>query len=225
MLLLTLSAALAAPPLPVVLVVDGAGDFGGCSTALRVAADGWPLDIRRFPWSHGYRKIIADQTDAPHALRMGRQLAAVSRDVAAGGASVSLVGHSAGAAVVLAAAESLPPGTLCRIALLAPSVSAKHDLTAARRATRHGIDVFASRRDVVALALVTGVVGTSDGRRGPAAGRVGFRAGAAAGDGPEVRVYFWSPQLRATGHDGGHYGAYAAEHLRAFVLPGLAAGD
>src|SRR6516162_1967117 len=44
------------PPTHVVFVVDGAGDYRSASTALRetAAADGRPLDVRTFVWSHGF---------------------------------------------------------------------------------------------------------------------------------------------------------------------------
>ena len=62
------------------------------------------------------------------------------------GRKVYLVGHSAGCAVVLAAAERLPTDSVDRLILLAPSVCVTYDLRPALRTVRCGIDVFYSDR-------------------------------------------------------------------------------
>jgi pimeloyl-ACP methyl ester carboxylesterase len=186
---------------------------------------GAPVCVATVEWSHGYGRMIADQTDVCHTLERGRRLAC---DVLAyrsqpGSLPVCLVAHSAGSAVVLAAAASLPPDTVERIVLLAPSVSAYHDLRPALRSARHGIDVFYSCRDTNILQTVVGFLGTSDGLDGPAAGRVGFRAAAST---PEdaalyarLRQHPWHPSVAWTGNDGGHYGSFEPGYLRAYVLP------
>src|SRR5262245_18923354 len=54
---------------PLVWILDGAGDLKGCSNALSVVNSlaGEPLELAVFPWSHGYRKLLSDQTDMAHA--------------------------------------------------------------------------------------------------------------------------------------------------------------
>ena len=81
-------------------------------------------------------------------------------------AEVYLVGHSAGCAVVLAAAESLPPGGVNRIILLAPSASLDYDLRPALRCARGGIDVFYSDRDVAYLGLGVSAFAETTARQG-----------------------------------------------------------
>src|SRR5688572_23474298 len=63
---------------PLVWVLDGAGDLKGCSTALGGVNSllGEPLELAVFPWSHGYRRLLADQTDMDHAREQGARLAA-----------------------------------------------------------------------------------------------------------------------------------------------------
>jgi pimeloyl-ACP methyl ester carboxylesterase len=216
------------PPLHVLNVADGAGDFRICSRVVRetAQADGWPLEVITFAWSHGYLRSFADHFDYPWARDRGRDLARIvlAQRQARPDLPVSLMGHSDGAAVVLAAAEELPPDTLERIVLLAPSVSADYDLRPALRAARHGLDVFYSRNDRLWLGAFTTFVGTADTREETrAAGRFGFEPPNVA---PEelplfakLRQYEWNPTLDQVGHDGGHYGAYAPGHLRRFVLP------
>src|SRR5262249_21592140 len=139
---------------------------------------------------------------------------------------VCLVGHSSGAAVVLTAAEALPPGSVDRIVLLAPSVSCGYDLRPALCCAREGIDVFYSGRDSVSLLL--GVLGSTDGCWLSVAGYAGFRPVLC---GPEdeqlyqgLRQHRWSSGLSRTGHLGGHFGCNRGDFLRDQVAP-LLLGD
>ena len=217
----------------VIFAVDGAGDFQATSDSLRqaVAAERLPLCVEPFEWSHGYGRVLADQMDWDHAWEEGQYLArrvCAVRQVCPA-AEVYLVGHSAGSAVVLAAAESLPPGSINRIVLLAPSVSDEYDLRPALRCACDGIDVFYSRRDTAYLGVGVAIVGTVDRRWCPAAGRVGFRPVVETPqDGQlyaKLRQHAWDPCVEWTGNRGGHYGGYQVCHLRAYVLPLLSPAD
>jgi pimeloyl-ACP methyl ester carboxylesterase len=211
----------------VVFSADGAGGFLATSEALRqgVEKDGLPLRVEPVVWQHGWGRFLADQTDFAYARSQGRQLAervaAYRRACPAG--EIYLVGHSAGCTVVLAAVESLPPGTVNRVVLLAPSLSAAYDLRPALRGVRCSVDVFCSRRDWFYLGLGTSLIGTADRRWSAASGRVGFRPAAGS---PEdqalyarLRQHPWHPCLAWTGNWGGHYGGYQPAYLRAYVLP------
>jgi pimeloyl-ACP methyl ester carboxylesterase len=218
-------------PHALVLVADGAGNFRAASANLRqVAADaGAPLCVEPFVWSHGYYRILADQIGQGHMRDEGKRLAELvlahrRQDPAT---PVYLVGHSAGSGVVLSAAESLPPDSVERIVLLAPAVSAYHDLKPALVAARRGVDVFYSKADWWYLGMGVTVVGTADRHWDPAAGRVGFkRMDCCPADAPlyeKLRQYPWQEGLSWTGHKGGHYGAYQPGFLKACVLPLLEA--
>src|SRR5262249_10271481 len=139
------------------------------------------------------------------------------------GCKVWFLSHSAGSQVVLAAAENLPPESVERIVLLAPSVSADYDLRQALACARRGIDVFWRERDWWALGVGTGVVGTADRRWTEPAGRVGFRPvvcdDADAALYTRLRQYPWDPCVEWTGNRGGHYAAYQPTFLRFYVLP------
>jgi pimeloyl-ACP methyl ester carboxylesterase len=215
------------PPTHVVFVADGAGDYRSASTSLRetAAADGWPLDIRTFVWSHGFLRNLADHTDYDWARDRGRELAGqvLAQKAARPDIPVSLMGHSAGSFVVLEAAAQLPPDTLERIVLLAPSVSSKFDIKPALTAARNGMDVFYSKNDRVWLGAFTAMAGTSDSSTETRpAGRFGFEPQVAPSEVPlysKLRQYEWNPTLDQVGNDGGHYGAYQPGHLKKFVLP------
>lgn len=220
------------PPVGVVFVADGAGDFQITSRELAdvVAETGAPLLVETVPWSHGYGRVLADHVDYAHAREEGARLAArIAAYRCAGGQSdVYLLGYSAGATVALAAAEHLPPNGAARVVLLAPSVAADYDLRPALRGARDGIDVFTSARDWAYLGVGTGLWGTSDRRWTAAAGRVGFAPrvetplDATLYD--RLRLHPWDPQVAWTGHRGGHAGSHRPDFLRAYVLPLLQPG-
>jgi pimeloyl-ACP methyl ester carboxylesterase len=210
-----------------VLVADGAGDFRATSHAVQKAItdEELPLAVETFVWSHGYWRILADQLDRSHTRQQGERLAA--RVLAFGQAEPStpivLLGHSAGCAVILRAAESLPPHSVERIVLFAPSVPADYDLRPALRAVRQEVDVFCSIQDGWYLRLAVWLSTVTSGRCHMAAGRVGFQP---VGSSPEdaalyakLRQFPWGPWLAWTGNEGGHFGYYQQGYLRAFVLP------
>jgi hypothetical protein len=213
---------------PLVWVVDGAGDLKGCSSALAYAnaVAGNPLELAVFPWSHGYRRLLKDQIDGAHARRQGARLAEVIGEQRQRQPErrMVLVAHSAGCAVALGAGDVLPPDSLDRIILLAPSVSTGYNLRPTLLAAREGVDVFCSKRDWVALGFVVRVVGTTDNFwSGAAAGRWGFRQAQQAAQDPliarRLRQHFWSPELAWTGHHGGHHGMHAPGFIHTFLMP------
>jgi pimeloyl-ACP methyl ester carboxylesterase len=216
-----------ANPRGVVFAADGAGNFQATSASLRRTAEeqGLPLCVERVAWSHGYGRILSDHLGRCHLAEEGQCLAARVQAYRqqAPGVSVYLLGHSDGCAVVLAAAEALPPGSVERIVLLAPAVSSTYDLRPALACARGGIDVFYSERDWAFLGVGVALLGTADGRGDDAAGRVGF---CVPGDCPadaalyaNLRQHPWDPGQAWTGNRGGHYGGYQPVFLRTAVLP------
>jgi hypothetical protein len=131
---------------------------------------------------------------------------------------IFLVGYGAGASIVLATAEALPPGTVDRIILLAPCVGCNYDLCPALRSSREGIDVFFSREDNI-LDFCESTVGVGKPReRVAAAGRVGFsRPGCP--EASRLRQYGWSTKWEGTGHHGGHCGYRHTKFLQLNVVP------
>jgi hypothetical protein len=179
-----------------------------------------PLEFRSFEWSHGRVRALADEWDVAYSRNQRRRLAweVVQYQAARPGAAVYLVGYSAGCAVALSAAEAVPPNALARVVLLSPSVSHGYDLRPALQAAAGGIDVFVSERDRFYLGVGTAVVGTSDGLRQAAAGRVGFDPPEEAFAG-RLRQHPWDPSLAWTGNTGGHTGTLRTAYLKAYVLP------
>lgn len=212
----------------VVFVADGAGNFQGCSLMLRDTTqnDRLPVRIQTFEWSHGYCRILADQLSHHHAKRAGKALAREVEDYHARHprCRIYLLGHSAGATVVLAALEECPLGIVDRAFLLSPSVSAAYDLVPALTNVRHAVHVYTSKHDWWYLGLATHIFGTQDRRYlTPASGRHGFRFVPATPEQESLRSKLkqhpWRQRDAATGNLGGHFGAYQPEYLRRNVLP------
>lgn len=208
-----------------VFVADGAGNFQVASQTLRAVAraDGYPLEVICFDWSHGYLRMLADQVDYPHARSEGRKLAeliagyrAVHPDT-----PVYLMGHSAGAMVILTALEELPPCTIDGAVLLSPSVSALYDVRPALQAIKDGLHVFYSHDDYLYLGVVTRLLGTSDRRWTSSSGRVGFLVAPVCygGEMAKLSQRAWRPEDAALGNNGGHFGNYQPDFLRHHVVP------
>ncbi len=213
---------------PLVWVLDGAGDLKGCSNSLVWAnmLTDTPVELAVFPWSHGYRKLYADQTDGEHAREQGRKLAEaiLERKAREPGRRVVVVGHSAGCGVALAAGDVLPIDAMDRVILLAPSVSTGYDVRPTLWSSREGIDVFCSKKDWVALGFVVRFVGTHDRNRfAPAAGRWGFQPkgskALADAEAARFRQHFWTEEMSWTGHTGGHHGVNSPEFVRTYLHP------
>jgi pimeloyl-ACP methyl ester carboxylesterase len=213
----------------IVYVADGSGNTGTLSynLAQAVGKTSVPLQVKRFDWSHGDMRVLADHLDKANHLAQGRRLAAEAIDYlhANPGSKVYLAGHSSGTAVILRAAESLPPDSIEKIILLGPSVCASYDLRPALQASRSGMDVFYSDQDVFVLGLAIKIFGTADGECRDSSGQHGFKPMVQTPqDGllyQRLRQHPWNKAVAWTGNDGSHYGSIRPQFLRAYVVPEL----
>ena len=164
-----------------VLVLPGIeGESGINHGIVRGLADGGvKTAIEIFDWTTGLFLL------SPYHLRSWRRNIAQAQRLACRiaeyrraypGRPVYLVGHSGGAALSLPTIERLPPDVkVTGAVLLQPAISPGYDLSAALAKTELGIWSFDSRFDLFFLGLMTCILGTVDGRYGPAAGLTGFR--------------------------------------------------
>lgn len=214
----------------VIFVVGGVGGFDvvGRSAQWALPQAGVPHEVRDFVWTHGWGRVLKDLQDIRYLLQKAEELASEIREVKAADPErpVYLVGKSGGAAVVLAAAERLPPETLERIILLSPAVSTTYDLRPALRATRKQIVSFHSKHDRLVLGWGTREFGTADRVYGPSAGLHGFTTP----DNPseEDRLLLqrlvqipWMPRMVWEGHLGTHLGTSLPVFLYKEVAPWL----
>jgi pimeloyl-ACP methyl ester carboxylesterase len=211
----------------IVFCLPGAGDFPQICYTLRDAVEEQRLGLRveTVDWSHGYGRVLADHVDSANhacqAQRLAETILAVRRDNP--GQRVFVLAHSAGCLVALEAAEQVPPGSIERMILLAPAVSADYDLRRALVGTSRSIEVFYSQRDWAALGVGTTLFGTSDRCWTAAAGRVGFRPVICCSQDEalyaRLRQHPWNRCLSCAGNRGGHYGTYNPLYFRAYVVP------
>lgn len=221
------------PGTALVLVANGAGGSLLVSQNLvQIASEcNLPWQVELVDWSLGTGSSLRDQVNTENQQAQGRKLVCrVQQERQAHPQRrIHLVGQSAGCAVVLAAAEQLPPDSVDRLVLLAPSVCAYHDLRPALRTAREGIDHFYSRRDRWTLGLAMRVLGTTDEDCTLAAGRVGFTPVLSMEADAELyrklRQIPWDHSVRWTGNTGLHMGSSQLEYLRLYVAPLLASGD
>jgi len=212
---------------PLLVIVDGAGDYKGCSTAIANAVEANELDvaIEVFPWSHGRGKVLQDQTDVKHSQAKGKELAeyllAKKKEVPE--RPLILICHSAGSAVCLTASILLPADFLQRHILLAPSVSPQYDIQAALRSSRNGLDVFCSKQDCLVLGLAIRVFRSADEQHDRrAAGRHGFELTTSKVNAAllaRLNQRFWSPEDEKLGHDGKHTGMFADAWIEKNLFP------
>jgi pimeloyl-ACP methyl ester carboxylesterase len=187
-----------------VFVMDGSGDLSVTYDSLAsVAADVAELTVTRVRWTQGgvLRDLYGRGAHLDHGRRLADSVLAWRQANPKG--RVCLVAHSTGAAVALAAAESLPAGSLDRIVLLAPAVSRDYPLGRALSCSREGIDCYFSNLDVINLGVA--LVGSTDGRFLSVAGRNGFRS--------------TEEGLRQFSYGGRHFACCTPDFVRNYVMP------
>jgi pimeloyl-ACP methyl ester carboxylesterase len=218
------------PPLEaegVVFAADGAGDFRISSSQLRkvVEEDCIPIHVIPFIWSHGYGKIVADQTDRQHICCQGRRLAeaVLAYHQEHPKVPISLLGHSAGCNVVLATLENLPPGVVDRAFLLSAAISSCYDLRPALKVVNKGIYVYYSKHDCLYLGVAMRLLGRTTRECSDAGGRIGFRV---CKQFPEDLALYaklyqrgWTRDDIVFGNKGNHYGNYQPDFIRTQILP------
>jgi pimeloyl-ACP methyl ester carboxylesterase len=220
----------AAPPVEraVVFVVGGIGGLDPLQlwAPLTLPHAGVSHEIRVFEWTHGKFRFLRDLQDARHLQTEADRLADKVSEALARGRPVYLLGHSAGAGLVLAAAGRLPPGSLERVVVLSGAVSPTYDLRPALRAARGGVVSFHSTCDRFALGWGTSQFGTVDRAYGPAAGRDGFREPADLDEEGKAlyarlvqRPWRWGMLLE--GCSGSHHGPTMPLFLARHVAPWL----
>lgn len=88
---------------------------------------------------------------------------------------IMLTGHSGGCGLAVWALEKLPPDVkVDTVLLLAPALSPTYDLSPALARVTGRLFAFTSPNDIFALGAGTALVGTIDGKKCAAAGKVGF---------------------------------------------------
>jgi pimeloyl-ACP methyl ester carboxylesterase len=207
------------------IYVPGIGGRGSSDAAWMrgLRAGGYDGKIEIIDWTGPIDPIAALWDHRLHR-RQARLIADRIRGLrtAGPGAPIILVGHSAGAGLVVLALEDLPQGTqVDDMMLLAPALSRTYDLTAALRHVQGRADVFTSDRDTLVLGIGTSIFGTVDGAHGDAAGHAGFvRPRRAPGElYAKLHTHPFSDARQSLGDDGGHFGVLSSNVATALVAP------
>lgn len=221
------------PEKPKAGVVFVVGGIGGLDSVGRAAVHVFPQmglthDVRDFVWQHGTGHFLKDLQDTDYLVEKAADLAAEVRRVKAADPDrpVYLIGKSAGAGIVLFAAEQLPPATIERLILLSAAVSANFDLRPALRATCNEVVSFHSCYDWLILGLGTKEFGTADRVHGKSAGLHGFVKPADM-NAEDAKLYRrlvqvpWSPDMVSGLNLGGHQGTSMPGFLKREVAPWL----
>lgn len=226
-----LGRAIAEPPTPgIVFVVGGVGGLDPLQACApwTLPRAGVPHVIEVFTWTHGICRPLRDLQDERYLLVQADRLACLVREARQREPNrpIYLVGHSAGAGLVIAAAERLPPASIERIVLLAAAVSPAYDLRGALRAARCEVVSFNSTYDRLCLDFFTSLFGTVDRVYGPSAGLDGFQIPAHLDDEGE-RLYRrlvqvpWRLEMVWKCTDGWHNGSCMPIFLAYRVAPWL----
>jgi pimeloyl-ACP methyl ester carboxylesterase len=218
----------AAPPaqgLDIIFIINGSAAGTSVTENLTkvIAKHRLAMNTDTIAWCR-WGSQIGDHTDYLGQIYAAGCLAAKVADYHARWptSKIYLIGHSAGSHVTLAAADKLPPNSIERIVLLAPSVSTCYDLRPALRASRQGIDCYYSFDDNI-VSVGSWKFGTADRRWTKPAGEIGFTR--LPPNLPDANLYqklhhfCWAPEMAWTGNRGGHYGPTSENFLDFYVLP------
>ena len=210
---------------PFVLVADGAGGYATLTDNLLTVYSVPPLKchrpvICRIPWATDGENLNDYRCYQRHlagAVKMAGEVQRIRR--CNPDSPIILFGYSAGASVALLAAEILPPGTLERIVLFGPTVSACYDVRRALAATKLGVDSFNVPGDEFLVATEETYGAPYERPGSKLAGNVGFRMAdprfGFAGDPLLCKLrqhnVCWLPT--------GHFGTVTPHFLARFVVP------
>jgi hypothetical protein len=180
-----------------------------------------------FSWNTGLG-VVADQ-DASVAYKRSKAAELASRIQEyrrqQPAAPVTLMGLSAGTALVVFTLEALPADCQAdNVVLLSSSISATYDLTQSLRRVRTRMYVFTSEKDGV-LALLVPASGTADRQKGvEPAGLRGFQVPSPVS--AETRTQYakisyigWKPEFELAGNFGGHTDVVKAPFVQEFIAP------
>lgn len=141
---------------------------------------------------------------------------------------VHLIGHSAGAGMVLFILQALPATQVIGSAvLIAAAVSRQFDVESLVQRTRRGIWNFYSYLDLPTVGLGTLVFGTMDRRHSVSAGALGFQLQSPHNveesqhriGSPQLHQISYQPIMVNSWNFGGHFGSTNAAFVRNHIVP------
>jgi hypothetical protein len=194
---------------------------------------GFDARIKPYDWTGndaGLAALVATQRHRAEATRIAKLIAEHARDNP--GQRITVTCHSAGAGIIAWALEQLPADVqVDTVVFIAPALSPEYDLSRALAHVRDKAYVIYSPYDAAVLGIGTKMLGTVDGVKAEAAGKVGFASPPATVPALDKQQYDKLVQIpyRADwiklGNIGDHIGGLARPFSRAVLAPLLARGE
>ena len=208
-----------------VVFLDGAG-WSGSERRVRAGlhAAGFTGHVEVFGWSSRLGPL-PDHFLVGRKKRVGKRLAerVVKRRAKCPEADLHLMGLSAGSGVIVYALEQLPKGVCVdNVVLFAPSISAKHDLSAAMQRVRGCLYATSSPRD----GILSGLRINADGEAGYPAGLYGLHIPSRV---KRFDLYSrvvnlpWRAAYAELGWNGSHTGATGKQFVERVIAPRILA--
>ena len=189
---------------------------------------GLDADVHPYDWTvkdTGLGALLATELHKEETAKVAAMIAELAREHR--GARLTVSAHSGGAGIIVWALETLPDDVqIDSLLLLSPALSPPYDLSRALCHVRGKVYVFYSPYDVAVLGVGTQMLGTIDGVRSDAAGRVGFKQPPTA-DEAEYRKLVqvpYDPAWIQLGNIGEHIGTLARPFAREVVAPLMLTG-
>ena len=190
---------------------------------------GFDAKIKPYDWTGedvGLAALVATQRHRAESTRIAQLIAEHARKNPGGRITISA--HSAGAGIITWALEQLPTDVqVDSVLFIAPALSPQYDLSRALAHVREKVYVIYSPYDAAVLGIGTKMLGTVDGVKVEASGKVGFTPPATA-DAQHyeklVQVPYRSDWIKL-GNIGDHIGALSRPFSREVLAPMLARGE
>jgi len=220
----------APPPRPYLLHLPGIGGKLAVDRMLTqgLVQGGFDGDVEIYDWTAkdpGLNALFARQRNEREAARVAEMI--TTRYRADPRTRIYLTGHSGGTGVAVWALERLPDDVKIEsLLMLAPALSPKYDLSRALRHVRGRAYVLYSAYDPV-LGFGTRTLGTIDGVKTDAAGRVGFTKPQDAADAAQYAKlvqFSYDPGWMRLGNIGDHVGPMMRPFAREILSPLLRTG-
>ena len=206
--------------------LPGIGGFRGIDRGMLrgLAEGGYDAILKPFDWpgdDAGLTALVATARHRAQSAALAQVIAARAAEHPEGRITVSA--HSGGAGIVAWALEQLPPGVqIDTLVLIAPALSPTYDLSPALAHVRQTVYVFYSPFDVAVLGIGTKMLGTVDGQKVEAAGKVGFTSPPAPADAKQyeklVQVPYRGDWIKL-GNIGDHIGGLSRPFAKAILAP------
>lgn len=216
-----------AEPTDLLLHVPGIGGhlFPDRALILGLRDAGIHDDVVVYNWAGrfaGMKALLKRERHDPLARRMARLV--VDHATKHPGSTITLMGHSGGAAMVVYLLERLPEHiTVNNVVLMAPALSPSYDLSSALRRVRGKCYVYHSRFDVFILSAGTRTFGTMDGVKTDAAGLNGFKQPelADAKQYAKLKSIAYRGEWTKLGHFGDHIGMLSRVFASNIISPAI----